>query len=51
MLMFANVACEGENVSETVCSLRFADKVNKTHIGQAKANARVDLAKVAHTHV
>lgn len=36
-LMFVNVSPLKEHVSETLCSLRFATKVNSTQIGTAKA--------------
>eukprot|EP00299_Pterocystis_sp_00344_P004348 c15285_g1_i1.p1 GENE.c15285_g1_i1~~c15285_g1_i1.p1 ORF type:complete len:164 (-),score=31.73 c15285_g1_i1:92-553(-) len=45
MLMFANIASEPQFVGETLSSLRFADKVNRTHIGTARAEAKVDLGK------
>lgn len=35
-LMFVNVAGEADSAPETVCSLRFATKVNACHIGTAK---------------
>eukprot|EP00298_Acanthocystis_sp_HF-20_P014061 c20619_g1_i4.p1 GENE.c20619_g1_i4~~c20619_g1_i4.p1 ORF type:complete len:313 (+),score=116.01 c20619_g1_i4:11-949(+) len=44
MLMFANVSGEVFNVQETLCSLRFAHKVNKTNIGVAKSSAKVNLS-------
>ncbi|WBW72261.1 kinesin-14 family minus-end directed microtubule motor Klp2 [Schizosaccharomyces osmophilus] len=35
-LMFVNVSPVQQHVSETLCSLRFATKVNNTHIGTAR---------------
>ncbi len=37
-LMFANVAPTVESAQETLCSLRFASKVNACEVGQAKRN-------------
>jgi hypothetical protein len=36
MLMFCNVASEPQFVGESLCTLRFADKVNSTHIGSSR---------------
>jgi len=36
MLMVANVAPTADAVAESLCSLRFAAKVNATHIGTAR---------------
>ena len=37
-LMFVNVAPCGESANETLCSLRFAAKVNSCEVGTAKRN-------------
>eukprot|EP00301_Raphidiophrys_heterophryoidea_P015076 c23598_g1_i1.p1 GENE.c23598_g1_i1~~c23598_g1_i1.p1 ORF type:complete len:440 (-),score=102.26 c23598_g1_i1:482-1702(-) len=44
MLMFCNVSPELPSATETICSLRFAHKVNRTHLGTAKKHTKVDLA-------
>ena len=36
MLMVANVAPTAQAAAESLCSLRFAAKVNATHIGTAR---------------
>lgn len=46
MLMFANLGSEPHFVGESLCTLRFADKVNSTHIGTATKSAKVNLSKV-----
>jgi kinesin family protein C1 len=40
-LMFVNVAPSRDFAPETLCSLRFAAKVNACEIGQAKRNVKV----------
>ena len=40
-LMFVNVAPSKDFAHETLCSLRFAAKVNACEIGQAKRNVKV----------
>lgn len=42
-LMFANVSHAAESLNESVCSLRFAAKVNSCHVGTARRSARIEL--------
>lgn len=44
-LMFANVAPTVESAQETLCSLRFAAKVNACEVGQAKRNTAPRVAQ------
>jgi len=39
-LMFVNISPAVANFQETICSLRFAAKVNSCDIGTAKKNTR-----------
>lgn len=42
-LMFVNVSHAAESLNESVCSLRFAAKVNSCHVGTARRSARIEL--------
>ena len=39
-LMIVNLSSDHRDASETLCSLRFAQTVNKTEVGRAKKNVR-----------
>lgn len=42
-LMFVNVSHETQSMNESVCSLRFAAKVNSCHVGTATRSTRIEL--------
>ena len=44
-LMFVNINCEPASVKETLCSLRFAAKVNQCETG-AKGGARKHITEI-----
>ena len=43
-MMFVNVSPLPPHSHETLCSLRFASKVNVCEIGVAKRNTKIDLS-------
>lgn len=45
-LMFVNINCEPASVKETLCSLRFAAKVNQCETG-AKGGARKHITELS----
>ena len=45
-LMFVNINCEPASVKETLCSLRFAAKVNQCETG-AKGGARKHISEIS----
>lgn len=44
-LMFANLSGEMAHIEESVCTLRFAEKVHASHIGPAKKALKVKKKK------